>query len=318
MIKKINSKNFGELLKEVRKLNGITQNQLAKKSGISSETIRRIETQFNIPKIDVIDNLSRVLKTDLQLLFLELKKVNPLADFYLHLDELIMEYNIDALTEISREFYEIKTQYEFDSVLEKNDIDQLEFIVKGITQSYKSMQKGSQESLDNYLSAIKLTIPEFKLENYSKSKYNYIELKCLLLIALECNALSRFELSNDISIFLIKQIDKYNLFHNLDNTDMIKIKVIQNIAYNYHCLDNDKLALNYAQEGIDLCIQNKSLYMLFALYYRKATALYYLNKEKSEAIKNFKLSISVLEILRNDVLKDKFIQITEEKYNIRL
>ena len=94
MIKKINPKNFGDLVREVRNLNGISQNQLAINAGISSETIRRIETQYNIPKIDVIDNISKVLKTDLLLAFLELNRLNPISYFYTQLDELILELTV--------------------------------------------------------------------------------------------------------------------------------------------------------------------------------------------------------------------------------
>ncbi len=89
-----------------------------------------------------------------------------------------------------------------------------------------------------------------------------------------------------------------------------------NIAYNYHRLDNDKLAYRYSDRSIEYCIDNHSLYLLYALFYRRAVACYYLNIEEQQMIKDFTNAIAILDTYQMETLKECYIRTTKEKYNI--
>ncbi len=83
-------------------------------------------------------------------------------------------------------------------------------------------------------------------------------------------------------------------------------------------MDDDENALKYANEGIEECIQNKSMYILHALYYRKATALYYLKRDEKEYMRAFRNSVNLLEMQNMDEMRDLYIKVTKEQYDIDL
>ena len=137
-----------------------------------------------------------------------------------------------------------------------------------------------------------------------------------MLIALELNLLKRFDESNVISLFVLDYIRTPS--RHLESKDFLKIKVILNIAYNYHGLDDDVNALKYSNIGINYCLQKKTFYLLHSLYYRKAVASYYLEKPQNEYMNLFKHSIFLLNMQQMETLRKSYIQITYEKYNLKI
>lgn len=54
----INQANIGSLLKELRKEQGMTQEQLAERIGVARRTVSRWETGSNLPDLDILIELS--------------------------------------------------------------------------------------------------------------------------------------------------------------------------------------------------------------------------------------------------------------------
>ena len=64
-----NTHRFGELTKSLRDARGLTQEQLAERSGLSADTIRRAEHGDFSPSLKTIGKLARGLDLDLSTLF---------------------------------------------------------------------------------------------------------------------------------------------------------------------------------------------------------------------------------------------------------
>ena len=67
--------HIGKKLRKLREEKNITRKELAEKTYISEETIRRIEKEENDPRISTLYSLYENLDVDLQLLFNENKKI---------------------------------------------------------------------------------------------------------------------------------------------------------------------------------------------------------------------------------------------------
>lgn len=62
----MDTQKLGSFLKKLRKENGLTQEQLAEKLGVSNRTVSRWETGINIPDLDIIIDLSQLYRVDIK------------------------------------------------------------------------------------------------------------------------------------------------------------------------------------------------------------------------------------------------------------
>lgn len=56
---------LGDKLRRLRKAQGLTQGELAKKAGVSINTIVRYETGKNSPKLELLEDIFKVLETSI-------------------------------------------------------------------------------------------------------------------------------------------------------------------------------------------------------------------------------------------------------------
>lgn len=141
------SNNYpGDFLKEQRKKNGQTQNELAEICNISRSTLIRIENGDTVPNHQLIEKLSSELKIPYG------KLLNIYASYYRELPKSSnrilehikdSEFNAFEVIEKWEEEYEEKKESEFDShklfingMIIKNDIDYNEF-----TRNYSVIKK---------------------------------------------------------------------------------------------------------------------------------------------------------------------------------
>ena len=74
---------IGHNIKSARAKLGITQSQLAEALDIENVTVSRIETGAQLPSIDRLDEVAKVLKVSLTALLAETDKVSALTDMLL-------------------------------------------------------------------------------------------------------------------------------------------------------------------------------------------------------------------------------------------
>lgn len=60
---------FGKKLKEIRNARGVTQEELADKTGLTVESISNIERGIFGPKFDNLEKIAKVLKVEVKALF---------------------------------------------------------------------------------------------------------------------------------------------------------------------------------------------------------------------------------------------------------
>ncbi|MBI9015013.1 MAG: helix-turn-helix transcriptional regulator [Clostridiales bacterium] len=317
MFKRINNKNFGSYLTRLRTTHNHTKINLAKEAGVTDETIRRIESGQNTPSFSTLNNLSRVLKVDLVKVYTSMIDDNVLNDFYTRLDGFIISNDVEKLTSITEDFILYEKKVYNNDIDEIKEVRQFKTILQGLELSLKA-ENGSIEAYNLYFNAIKLSIPKFSVSSIEDFEYSYLELKCILLLALEENTLNNYEESNRLSLILLKCIDKSNIFDYSEKLIYFRSKTLLNIAYNYHGLDDDRGAYEYADKGIKYCLDKHSLYLLHALFYRRAVASYYLKIDEKQMMKDFSNSVAILDSYNMDSLKKTYIDATKEKYNIDL
>lgn len=298
-------KNFGIEVRNIRNNLGLTQNDVSKLSDIHVDTIRKIENGKVLPTQETLDLLSPVLKKDLNTLLLKYR----LHDY--HTFEKIknrLESKLDKgeFETLSIELEDLKAL--LDNTLHPyfiNLIYQLILMTEAILINYKS--KNPHVSLDKLIAAMKVTTPDFTLDNYSNFVYNSMELRILMNIALIINELESVEKSLEIMEYCIKLVDP---------NDDIYPKICYNLAYTYHRLAMDKEALQYSNLGIDYCLKNRNYSGLNLLYFRKGIAEYLVGYD--DYMDSLKKAISFCEILGQYNLKDIFITNCKKYYNINI
>lgn len=310
-------KNFGERIRNVRKSLGYNQTEVSVETGIHRDTLRRIENGSNIVTFDTLNKLSMFLKKDL---FHELAHYNTsrnLLNYYEKIDDIINSYDYEKLVNLSNNFeinFKDKSPSDF-SLYEGRLIDQLRLIIRGIEKLIKK-DEGNKEIITIFEKALKYTIDDFKLENFSKFRYNLFEIRILIMIAVTLKRDNNYNKSNEILKFVLNILDFSE--EALLNEKKLTIKSFSNISYNYHNMNNYKRALEYAIKGIDYSIKQDIIYALNHLYYRKGIAEYLLGKDESIYKASLNKAIHILEIKGYHELAKKYKEITKDKYNIDL
>ncbi len=313
MFSSYNLEPFGLELKRLRLLNGLTQADVQGLSGMNPDTLRRIENGYTIPKYETLEILSDLYKADLLDLLRSYRSNEKLYNYYDRVDSLICDYDINILQDLSKDFDDF-IEDDKGNLITPSTYDQFRLMIKGISQHFSLVQEDRLDSLDTFVKAIKLSIQDFELSNYMEFNYNIIEKRMIILIALGLAEHEKFELSNDL---LNMVLDNMDLTSKVEyNVALLVIKVYFQLSYNSHSLSNAKLAIDYADKGIDYSVKNNLMFGLYVLYYRKAVAEFIL--ENDNHIDSFNKSITLLEIQNKPELAKLYKNVTKETYGITI
>ena len=313
MFSSYNLEPFGLELKRLRELNSLTQTDVQALCGINPDTLRRIENGYTIPKYETLEILSELYKVDLLDLLRSYRSNEKLYNYYDRLDSLICNYDIKILKDLSADFEEFIEDGKAD-LITPYTYDQFKLMIEGIRQYFSINEEEKLESLNTFVKALKLSIQDFDLLNYSRFNYNIIEKRILILIALGLAEQNSFELSNN---YLNLVLDNMDLKTRVEyNVSLLIIKVYIQLSYNSHSLSTDQKAIDYANKGIVYSVQNNLMFGLYLLYYRKAVAEYLLGLE--DHVDSFDKSITLLEIQGKKELVELYRDITNKKYGLNI
>lgn len=304
---------FGLKLKTIRKQMGYTQLEVSRISGINRDTLRRIEQGESIPRYDTLEVLSSVYKVDLleQLKFF--RSSNRLYSYYQRLDKLIADFDIEILSKLTQDF-DVFMANQHEVLLDPHIYDQFKLMLKGISAYHSNDSVRQLQSLDDFISSIRKSIPDFDVYEFRKYKYNLFEMRILLLIGLSYNHYCNYNQSNAIMDFLLDIQLKDN--HPSYESILLTIKIYCNLSYNCFCLDNYKASLDYANTGIAYCNKHNNMFFLFHFYYRKGVAEFRLNMPHYED--SLRKSIHLLEIQNKMDLAETYRQTLIDRYDIDL
>ncbi|SCZ09525.1 helix-turn-helix domain-containing protein [Alkaliphilus peptidifermentans] len=311
MFESFNLNDFGKHLKIMRKSLGFTQKDVEKITGITCDSLRRIEQGTVLLRYDTLILLSMAYKKDLLEDLKTYSNSGKLLAYYTRLEDLIINYRLDTLQNLQQDYFIFTKSCQIDAPINFYVKDQLEKILSGISK-YNSTTP--QDSLNDFVDAMQLSNPLFKINNYHQFKYTVFELRILLLIALALSSKYEFIIANEMLTYSLKQssLDSKSTL----NEKLLIIKIYFNLAYNYHELCNYNKALEYSNKGVDFCNKEYILYGLAPLLYRKGIAEYFLNKPNY--LVSLQQSIHLLHIEKNEILAEKYVEITHKSYGISL
>lgn len=313
MFSSYNLEPFGQELKRLRQLNGLTQTDVQTLSGVNPDTLRRMENGYTIPKYETLEILSNLYKVDLLDILRSYRSNEKLYNYYARIDALICNYDINILKDLSADFEEFMEDGKED-LITPYTYDQFKLMIEGISKYNSVVENERLSSLDTFVEALKLSIQDFELSKYSDFSYNIIEKRILILIALGLATQENYELSNGYLNMVLSNLDLKSKVEY--NVSLLIIKVYIQLSYNSHSLSNDLLALEYANKGIDYSVEKNLMFALNVLYYRKAVAEFILGQ--GNYMDSFNKSIIILEIQNKSELVTLYKNITNEKYGLSI
>lgn len=293
---------FGERLKNIREKLGLTQKQVVDMAFIDERTLRRMELGKVIPKLETLEALSVIYKTDLVSAIIE----SRITDYSMLLQT---QRNID-LKLINEEMSNFENEFKLiDKLLENIEneyykilITQFKFFLYGI-RYYKN--KEYQSALNMYINAIKQTLNDFSLDNYKEYSFSLMEIRILMNIALVEDKCEQDEKYEEILKFCVNQCDENNEIYP---------RICHNLAGVYRKKEEYSRALFYDNKGIETCKKNMFADTLAVLYYGKAFAEYRL--EKTEYKKSLDLSLQLCKIFEQIELMKQIIVNCEDVLGI--
>ena len=293
---------FGKRLKDIREKLGLTQKQVVDMALMDERTLRRMERGKVIPKLETLEALSVIYKTDLVSAIIE----SRITDYSMLLQT---QRNID-LKLINEEMSNFDNELKLiDKLLENIEneyykilITQFKFFLYGI-RYYKN--KEYQNAMDMYINAIKQTLNDFSFDNYKEYSFSLMEIRILMNIALVEDKCEQDEKYEEILKFCINQCDENNEIYP---------RICHNLAGVYRKKEEYSRALFYDNKGIETCKKNMFADTLAVLYYGKAFAEYRL--EKTEYKKSLDLSLQLCKIFEQIELMKQIIVNCEDVLGI--
>lgn len=308
-----NLEAFGDKLKELRRDLGYSQRDLERQSGISSDTLRRIEKGEVIPRYETLELLSSLYKEDLLELLKECRSHKMLTEYYDSLDDVITTYNDEKMRSLEKEIRDSFKDNKDLVFINPNEVIQLLLLIRGTALYHSRFESDKTDAKNILLDALRLTQPSFNITQFMTYKYTFIELRILLLYAILLAEEKELPLSTKILYFILERLKKgaptaYQMF--------LMIKIYTNICYNYHLEDAHKKVLLVADEALAFCEEKETTHGLNSLYYRKGIAEYHL-KSKNYMSSLFR-SFFILKITGKEDLLAIYQKVTKEQYGIEI
>nr|PZN08476.1 MAG: transcriptional regulator [Caldicoprobacter oshimai] len=185
-------------------------------------------------------------------------------------------------------------------------LKQLLFLVESIIE--KTVNDDYKKALEKLIEAMKITVPDFSLSNYTSFVYSSMEIRILMNIALIIEKKESPEKCIKMFLFCLESLEQDNIEE--------RVRIYYNLSYSFHLLSDYNKELYYADLGIKTCVKNRTLNGLGLLYFRKGIAEYHLKKENY--IDSLLKAIHLFEILGHEKLKQMAIENCRKFYNIEL
>lgn len=245
--------DFGRKLENIREELSLSKLDVYKLTGISTETIRRVEYGKVIPKFETLDLLSEVYKKDVVKLFIDYR-LRDYSYFNELLNRIELKFDNDDITSLYEESKELKKfVINIDNTFYKVTIEQIIILIDSIIL-YRD-KKRHPESLHGLIRGIKLTTPEFSLERYEDFVYNSLEIRLLMNIAFVINQLGESQKYLKILEFCMSNIEEGNsmypkLCHNLATAYRRSKDYDKSLEYSNLAIQSAQNQRNYASLNI--------------------------------------------------------------------
>jgi len=292
---------FSNKLRSIRHSLGYSQQEVFEKTGVNTDTLRRLENGLSIPRFDTLEVLSLFYKENLIILLDTYKISSSLGYFYDLIDYYMVNEDFEALSKTIDQF-DSYTENNPSNIIDQREVDQLRLFYRGLALSYHNNQVGQDESIKLLENALKITNPTFVLNAWSRYKFNFLELRILFAIASIEGENRNCTLSNEILLHILNYLD--TSAHAKFYEKMLIVKSLCIISYNYHRLDQHLKALEYADQGIKFCINHSILAYLHLLLFRKGSAMVHLKQRGYDVF--IKQAIELLKIQEKPLVAENY------------
>ncbi|KGA96425.1 hypothetical protein AJ85_19515 [Alkalihalobacillus alcalophilus ATCC 27647 = CGMCC 1.3604] len=284
----INIDTIGKNIKFYRSLKGLTQCELAE--GICTQAqISNIEAGKFIPLSTTLHSISKRLGVDMNHFFQA--GDNPQYDY---IQDFIQEIRRNTVDRNYEEVYNLILAEEGKPLFDSADMKQFILWHKGVAIAYV---------FKDYTLALKLLFQALELTYNGKGSYSQEEIQILNSIAAVHELKGEVKLSIDYYERALQQTN-----HIPDLNPRIKVRLLYNYAIAEAVLKNFKHAIELADKGRKLCIQNGLLYLLGECTYHKGYCL--LVEDQTDQGKELIEQAIVLFRLEK---KDELVNIAEQK-----
>ncbi len=310
-----NMNEFGKALRQIRLNCRFTQAEVRQQTGVHEDTLRKLENGTNIPKYETLEILSNLYKSDLLEILKSKRTDNRVYDYYLHMDRLLVSYNIaemDALCTAFDEAHQTESMEKY--LLNHLELTQLQCFIQCCRMLYSENENRFSLIQSMIETQIFPHTGEFNPIFLQDAQYNDIEIRLIFMLGSTQMEAENYERSIVLLNFVIDYLCA-NLSLN-PQTYLLILKAYTNLAYSYHLLDEHEKALEYADKGIDFGVAHNTFYMLQHLYARKAVAELHL--QTGNHMDSFKKCIHLFEISKQPELAKTYKDITLKKYGIDL
>lgn len=315
MLHTYQTSEFGNRLRSIRKGLNLTQQDVSNISGINLDTLRKLENGYVVPRYDTLEILSIVYKTDILEVFKNYRFTSDLYEIYNMLDRYIVDYHVENLDSIREKLSQLDEKA-YNTVVLAEEISKLKILVEAIYIVYSNEKNASETQFENakkmLVAALEIHNPDFILEEVTRYKYTYFDIRLLVIMSYVVKQLNDSKLSNEILEFILEISDRSR--HSSFMEKLLVIKIYTNIAYNHYNMDNPQQTLKYANEGIDFAQDNSLMYNLPLLYMRKGIAQLKLGIPAH--IESIRKGIYLLDVQGNTNLKTIYLQVLKSKYKI--
>lgn len=298
---------IGDFIRETRLRRGYTQEQLS--FGICTPaSLSRIETGAQTPGIHILDSLLQRLGIEDEIFdVFESKKEMEICEL---LDEVTR--SIADFDDISLEKH---TQMLEEAIGEENHL-QRQYLVfaKGVLKLMKGAD--SEEVMEMYMQAIHMTLPDF--DGMTPPEENLLTFQEITIIN---NIASLYAKEGQLKYALALEfwLKSYMEKRLIDGKE--KQKKYPMILYNLsNWLGKSGRvteALQIAEEGIDFCIQQGTLFLLPVLIFNKGCALASIG-EKEQAKKFFRQATVIFEATKQEQRVKETVALCKEHYQIEI
>lgn len=290
-----NLEYIGREIKRIRKSQNLSQKKLAELAGLSEESLRRIENNYNNPRLDNLSDILRVLGINFDIILMREE-----GSFWEDIDEKIKIID-----------YELSNT-NYDNILKYTD--ELMELKSGLPQKYRLRLSQyilyyqavyDNEVIYDELACKEKLIRALEINNCKLENNNFNEIEIRIL-----TKLSEYYINNEDDDDIPRQILD-TLIRTVDKRNTYYINILYNKARLFYMIGDYKSTIAVSLEAIKISSEINNYNRLIILYYIIGISKYKLGEDDYiDYIENSK-------ILCDLMLKDKLKETIETSvYNI--
>lgn len=304
---------FGLRLKALRKGCGLSQNEVSIRTGMNTDTLRRIENGSVIPRYESLEVLSNLYQVNLLQVLDQCKVSNQLLRYYDALDNILLKSDADALQQLIEAFRKDASKARLKQHIHPQELEQFNLLLINLQKSFSSNPEDKATAKAGLWLILQDKYPRLSVETLESYAFTDFEAKVLLMVAVLSAELQERSLSTTMLTYLKDHKKPQETARHTEKK--MYLKALINLAYNYHLDDKHQDAYGVAVAGIAECLRYDLLYGLYILYYRKGIAEIHL---QLPALESFQNCFQLLKIQGLEHLIEHYRTVLKELYQFSI